>query len=217
MNEKIVDDCGAAEEPGLRDRPVRQEPPGRPKHMLPTNHGFDEFYGNLYHLNAEEEPEMYDYFPEEEFGKFIETVRPRGVIHSFATDVDDPTGATALGQGGKAEDQGHGSADTKRMLTCDDDFAEKRQGLYQESHGQRQAFLRVGQLHSHAPVHAHQEGKPGTGRALAVAVPRHDDRPRQERRALSSITSTSWALRRTRWLSTRPTMARTATHGRTVA
>ena len=78
------DDGGPAEERGLHH---------------PTNHGFDEFYGNLYHLNAEEEPEMYDYYPKEEFGNFIETIRPRGVIHSFAADVDDPTRATALGQG----------------------------------------------------------------------------------------------------------------------
>jgi len=48
---------------------------------LPTNHGFDEFYGNLYHLNAEEEPENGDYFkdpaPKKKFG-------PRGVMHSWA-------------------------------------------------------------------------------------------------------------------------------------
>src|SRR5580698_4222711 len=52
-------------------------------HMLPTNHGFDEFYGNLYHLNAEEEPEMYDYYPEKDFPGLINKVKPRGVIHSW--------------------------------------------------------------------------------------------------------------------------------------
>ena len=46
---------------GLRDRPVRQEPSWRPQRILPTVHGFDEFFGNLYHLNAEEEPENPDY------------------------------------------------------------------------------------------------------------------------------------------------------------
>jgi arylsulfatase A-like enzyme len=70
--------------------------------MLPTNHGFDEFYGNLYHLNAEEEPEMYDYYPEEDFGTFIETIKPRGVIHSFATDVDDrPCSRAGARSGGR--------------------------------------------------------------------------------------------------------------------
>ncbi|MDX2472720.1 MAG: arylsulfatase [Candidatus Krumholzibacteria bacterium] len=74
--------------------------------MLPTNHGFDEFLGNLYHLNAEEEPENEDYpkWPEfrEEFG-------PRGVIHSWAD-----------GKGGqKIEDTG--PLTKKRMETVDDE------------------------------------------------------------------------------------------------
>ena len=49
--------------------------------FLPTAHGFDEFYGNLYHLNAEEEPELPDYPKDPEFRKKF---GPRGVIHSFA-------------------------------------------------------------------------------------------------------------------------------------
>ena len=49
-------------------------------HMLPTNHGFDEFFGNLYHLNAEEEPEHPNYPSDPEFRK---NFGPRGVIHSF--------------------------------------------------------------------------------------------------------------------------------------
>ena len=49
--------------------------------MLPTTHGFDEFFGNLYHLNAEEEPENPDYPKNPEFRKKF---GPRGVIHSFA-------------------------------------------------------------------------------------------------------------------------------------
>jgi arylsulfatase len=52
--------------------------------MLPTNHGFDEFYGNLYHLNAEEEPERPNYPKPEEFPNFKKNFGPRGVIHSFA-------------------------------------------------------------------------------------------------------------------------------------
>jgi len=63
--------------------------------MLPTNHGFDEFLGNLYHLNAEEEPENFDYpgdlvMPD---GRtFLETFGPRGVIHSFADGKIEDTG-----------------------------------------------------------------------------------------------------------------------------
>jgi len=70
--------------------------------MLPTNHGFDEFYGNLYHLNAEEEPELEDYPKDPEF---LKKYGPRGVIHSYA--------------GGKIEDTG--PLTKKRMETIDDD------------------------------------------------------------------------------------------------
>jgi arylsulfatase A-like enzyme len=52
--------------------------------FLPTMHGFDEFFGNLYHLNAEEEPEHEDYPSEEEFPNFRKRFGPRGVIHSWA-------------------------------------------------------------------------------------------------------------------------------------
>lgn len=57
--------------------------------MLPTEHGFDEFFGNLYHLNAEEEPEMPDYPKNPEFKKKF---GPRGVIHSFADGKIQDTG-----------------------------------------------------------------------------------------------------------------------------
>ena len=57
--------------------------------MLPTNHGFDEFFGNLYHLNAEEEPENVDYPKNPEFKKRF---GPRGVIHSFADGRITDTG-----------------------------------------------------------------------------------------------------------------------------
>jgi len=57
--------------------------------MLPTNHGFEEFFGNLYHLNAEEEPENEDYPKDPEFRKKF---GPRGVIHSFADGKIEDTG-----------------------------------------------------------------------------------------------------------------------------
>ncbi|MGH7618948.1 MAG: sulfatase-like hydrolase/transferase, partial [Gemmatimonadaceae bacterium] len=59
--------------------------------FLPTAHGFDEFFGNLYHLNAEEEPEMPDYPPEKDFPQFRKNFGPRGVLHCWATDTDDST------------------------------------------------------------------------------------------------------------------------------
>lgn len=75
---------------------------------LPTNHGFDEFYGNLYHLNAEEEPELPDYPNPEEYPNFREKYGPRGVIHSYA--------------GGNIEDTG--PLTKKRMETIDDESSE---------------------------------------------------------------------------------------------
>ena len=72
---------------------------------LPTNHGFDEFFGNLYHLNAEEEPELPDYPDPKEYPNFKEKYGPRGVIHSWA--------------GGKVEDTG--PLTKKRMETIDDE------------------------------------------------------------------------------------------------
>jgi arylsulfatase A-like enzyme len=72
--------------------------------FLPSNHGFDEFYGNLYHLNAEEEPETYFYPKDPAFHKQF---APRGVIHSFSD--------------GKIEDTG--PLTRKRMETADGEFA----------------------------------------------------------------------------------------------
>jgi arylsulfatase A-like enzyme len=53
---------------------------------LPTNHGFGEFFGNLYHLNAEEEPELPDYPPAADFPQFRDRYGPRGVLHSWANE-----------------------------------------------------------------------------------------------------------------------------------
>src|SRR5262252_2006805 len=65
---------------------------------LPTVHGFDEFFGNLYHLNAEEDPEDPDY---PKAGPFRDRFLPRGVLHCFATDTDDPTEQPRWGRVGK--------------------------------------------------------------------------------------------------------------------
>src|SRR5258707_14437307 len=71
--------------------------------FLPTNHGFDEFFGNLYHLNAEEEPEQ-PYWPKDD-QTFLKAYHPRGVLHSYAD--------------GKIEDTG--PLTKKRMETIDDE------------------------------------------------------------------------------------------------
>jgi arylsulfatase A-like enzyme len=74
---------------------------GDPNEYLPTVHGFDEFSGNLYHLNAEEEPESPNWPPASDFPGFNERFRPRGVLHCLATDEDDDTEHERWGRVGK--------------------------------------------------------------------------------------------------------------------
>jgi arylsulfatase len=86
---------------------------------LPTVHGFEEFYGNLYHLNAEEEPENPDYPTDPNFRKKF---GPRGVLKCKATDNDDTTVDEAFGRVGKQVIENTGPMDTKRMETIDEEF-----------------------------------------------------------------------------------------------
>jgi arylsulfatase len=86
---------------------------------LPTVHGFDEFYGNLYHLNAEEEPEDPDY-PKDP--AFHQNFGPRGVLECKATKVDDPTEVPRFGKWGKQTCKDSGPLTKKRMETVEDDL-----------------------------------------------------------------------------------------------
>lgn len=86
---------------------------------LPTVHGFDEFFGNLYHLNAEEEPENPDYPKDPNFRKKF---GPRGVLKCKATDKDNTTVDPQFGKVGKQVIENTGPLDTKRMETVDEEF-----------------------------------------------------------------------------------------------
>ena len=86
---------------------------------LPTVHGFDEFFGNLYHLNAEEEPEYTDYPKDPAFKKKF---GPRGVLKSKATDRDDKTVDPQFGKVGKQVIENTGPLTRKRMETVDEEF-----------------------------------------------------------------------------------------------
>jgi arylsulfatase A-like enzyme len=87
--------------------------------FLPTVHGFDEFFGNLYHLNAEEEPER-PYWPKDD-KQYVDNNSPRGVLRTKATDVDDPTVQPHWGRVGKQTIEDTGPLDRKRMETIDDE------------------------------------------------------------------------------------------------
>jgi arylsulfatase A-like enzyme len=99
---------------------------------LPTVNGFDEFFGNLYHLNAEEEPELPDY-PKDP--AYLAKYGPRGVLKCKATDRDDPTVDPRFGKIGKQTIEDTGALTKKRMETVDDetsaaavDFMKRQQG-----------------------------------------------------------------------------------------
>ena len=85
---------------------------------LPTVNGFDEFFGNLYHLNAEEEPELPDYPKDPEYLKMF---GPRGVLKCTATNVDDATTDPRFGRVGKQRIEDTGPLTKKRMETVDDE------------------------------------------------------------------------------------------------
>jgi arylsulfatase A-like enzyme len=115
--------------------------------FLPTAHGFDEFYGNLYHLNAEEEPEHPDYPRDPAFRKRF---GPRGVLHSFA--------------GGEIADTG--PLTRKRMETIDDEITDRALAFIEEAHEEKKPFfLWWNSTHMHFRTHLKKsaEGKSGQG------------------------------------------------------
>jgi arylsulfatase A-like enzyme len=85
--------------------------------FLPTVHGFDEFYGYLYHLDAMEDPSHRNYPP-----ALKDTVGPRNMVHSWATDTDDPTVQPRWGKIGKQRIEDAGTLYPKRMETVDDEI-----------------------------------------------------------------------------------------------
>lgn len=91
--------------------------------FLPTVHGFDEWFGNLYHLNAEEEPEELDY-PGQKNPEYKQTFGPRGVLHAWASDKDDATTDPKFGRVGKQKIKDAGPLTRKRMETFDSEVVE---------------------------------------------------------------------------------------------
>ena len=121
--------------------------------FLPTMHGFDEFFGNLYHLNAEEEPELDDYPTAEDFPNFRERFGPRGVIRSWANG--DGTQ--------RVEDTG--PLTKKRMETCDEEFRDATIDFMQRKTEEDQPFfVWFNSTHMHFRTHVHPDYKGRAGR-----------------------------------------------------
>ncbi len=110
---------------------------------LPTMHGFDEFFGNLYHLNAEEEPELRDYPPESEFPNFRKNFGPRGVLHCWAD-----------GKGGQ-KIENTGPLTRKRMETIDDEIVAGANDFIRRAHKDgKPFFVWANTTHMHFRTHA---------------------------------------------------------------
>ena len=129
----------------------------RDKH-LPTNHGFDEFFGNLYHLNAEEEPETYYYPKDPEFRKKF---GPRGVIHSYSD--------------GRIEDTG--PLTRKRMETVDEEFHAAAMDFVDRAHAAKKPFFlwyNSTRMHVWTRLQKKSQGRTGIG-LYPDGMAEHDD------------------------------------------
>ena len=124
---------------------------------LPTAHGFDEFFGNLYHLNAEEEPENIDYPKDPNFKK---NFGPRGVIHSFS--------------GGKIEDTG--PLTKKRMETIDEEVTSAALGFMDKNaKSEKPFFLWLNSTRMHIFTHLKPASEGATGLGIyADGMAEHD-------------------------------------------
>ena len=130
--------------------------------FLPTVHGFDEFYGNLYHLNAEEEPELPDYPKDPAFrAKF----GPRGVMDCKASDKDDPTVDPRFGKVGKQVCTDTGPLTKARMVDIDDDIANRAADFIKRMNkAGKPAFVWVNFTHMHFRTHTKPESIGQSGR-----------------------------------------------------
>jgi arylsulfatase len=123
--------------------------------FLPTVHGFDEFYGNLYHLNAEEEPEEVDY-PKDP--AFLAKYGPRGVMDCKASDKDDQTVDPRFGKMGKQVCTDTGPLTRKRMVIIDDDIQARAIDFMQrQTKAGNPFFMWVNFTHMHLWTHTKPE------------------------------------------------------------
>ena len=133
--------------------------------FLPTVHGFDEFFGNLYHLNAEEEPENFDYPHADQFPRLHEFALPRGVLKCKAldevsTEPDDPR----YGPVGKQTIEDTGPLGKKRMETIDNDIADATVDYIKRQHtAGTPFFVWCNFTHMHLYTHAKPESRGQAG------------------------------------------------------
>jgi arylsulfatase len=145
---------------------------GDKNEFLPTVHGFDEFYGNLYHLNAEEEPEQPNWPSPEDFPDFQTRFRPRGVLRCYASEEDDDTDQGRYGRVGRQTIEDTGPLTKKRMETIDDDTVAACMDFIGRQHESGTPFfVWMNTTHMHLRTHTKPES---LGQAGRWQSPYHD-------------------------------------------
>lgn len=140
---------------------------------LPTVHGFDEFYGNLYHLNAEEEPENADYPKDPAFKKRL---GPRGILDCVATNKNDKTKDPRFGAMGKQKCTDTGALTKKRMQTADVEFIDRTVKFIEKNTAAKKpwfVWLATSRMHFYTHLKPESEGVTGLG-IYADGMVEHD-------------------------------------------
>jgi arylsulfatase A-like enzyme len=141
--------------------------------FLPTVHGFDEFFGILYHLNAYEEPENPDYPTDP---AFFEQYGPRNLLHTWASEEDDPTEDPRFGRVGKQVIADEGVLDTERMQRIDDEAIGHTMHFINRAHENDQPFFvwfNPTRMHIWTHLKPESEGVTGLG-SQADGMVEHD-------------------------------------------
>jgi arylsulfatase len=142
--------------------------------FFPTVHGFDEFYGNFYHLNAEEEPENPDYPKDPDFKK---NFGPRGVYHCFATaEVSSLPDDARFGKWGKQRCEDTGPLTKKRMETVDSEVAEQAKRFIRDNTAAGKpwfVWFNTSRMHVWTHLRPEMAGKTGLG-TYADGMTEHD-------------------------------------------
>src|SRR5271156_2749843 len=131
--------------------------------FLPTAHGFDEFFGNLYHLNAEDEPEHPDYPKNTQFKLRF---GPRGVLRCTATTTETPGEDPRFGKWGKQNCEDTGPLDKKRMETVDEEFLKATMDFIDRANNQKKPFFawfNPSRMHIWPRLKPSSQGKTGLG------------------------------------------------------
>ncbi len=143
--------------------------------FFPTVHGFDEFFGNFYHLNAEEEPENPDY-PKDP--RFMEKFGPRGVFHCYATEeVSSEPDSERFGAWGKQRCEDTGPLTRERMETFDTEVANQAERFIRDKAAANEpwfVWFNTSRMHVWTHLAPESEGKTGLG-VYADGMVEHDD------------------------------------------